>query len=150
MFTTIALTIVCCVYLQIRTQDWNSTMSLPGFEPINYFKNITEEHSLPVSEVGMSWALCLRLSRSGNPGRSLLTDTLSLSAPGHKKSCLGFQNMLFVQPQRGPASCRATDYRVDRPVAGHLRGREETWRHGRVAARQKPRNSFCRPSGRTE
>lgn len=72
---------------------------------------------------------------------------LSLSAPSHKKGCLGFQNMLFVQPQRRLATCRATGCRVDRPAAGHARGREETWRHGRVAARQSLETHFAAQVG---
>lgn len=94
-----------CIFTH-RTQDWNSTVSLPDLDPMDCFKNITAERSLLVSEEDRFWALCFRLPKSWNPGRILLTDTLSLSAPSHKKGCLGFQNMLFVQPQRGTAPCR--------------------------------------------
>lgn len=62
-------------------------------------------HSLLVSEDGV-WSLYLRLPKSWNPGRMLPTDTPSLPAPQPGKGCLGFQNMLFVQPQRGTAPCR--------------------------------------------
>lgn len=141
----------CLLYLfTISICGWNDSLSFPDGDPLDYLTNIyNRTFSAGVTEGHVLASVSFQLSKSRNPGRILLTDMVSLSAPGSErvawisKTCYLFNRnehrslLLAGWELRGCQSCSWT----------YRRERKNKDTQLRVAAVQEPQNLFAAEMG---